>query len=228
MAEAIAAIGLVASIVQLIDFGSKVVSRLHGLNAELADGPRVLHDLRTRLPLMLDLVKEIKSRMDAGEVSNASQEVMWPVIQSCLIQLRTLDDLLSKSVPRSDDSTWLRRRKAVFGAFREPEMQKIDSVLKTNFDLLVQAGTFQSVSRLERWGSSSQSTVNVIMPSQPTSHTASQLQLERLDSTSLQPVFMVPFQRDPKFLGRPATMDELSLKFRNQRQVALAGLGGVG
>jgi hypothetical protein len=42
------------------------------------------------------------------------------------------------------------------------------------------------------------------------------------------PVFMVPFQRDPKYLGRPATMDEIILRFKTQHRVALAGLGGVG
>ncbi|MCJ1252082.1 hypothetical protein MMC30_009320 [Trapelia coarctata] len=41
-------------------------------------------------------------------------------------------------------------------------------------------------------------------------------------------VFMVPFERDSRFVGRRTVLDEVELKFRNQRRVALAGLGGVG
>jgi hypothetical protein len=40
--------------------------------------------------------------------------------------------------------------------------------------------------------------------------------------------FTVPFERDPKFIGREDIITEIARKFEVQRQVALAGIGGVG
>ena len=56
MAEALAVIGFVSAIVQLVDFGTKVVNKLRILEEEVANNPRLFQDVRTRLPLMLDLV----------------------------------------------------------------------------------------------------------------------------------------------------------------------------
>ncbi|MCJ1390022.1 hypothetical protein MMC18_002880 [Xylographa bjoerkii] len=41
-------------------------------------------------------------------------------------------------------------------------------------------------------------------------------------------IFMVPFERDKKFVGRRSTLEEIDSRFATQRRVAIAGLGGVG
>ena len=233
MAEALAVIGIVSAIVQLVDFGSKVVSRFHAFHEEVSNGPKVYQDVRTRLPLILDLVKKIHNQIEAGHVDKTSQEVMLPVIQSCLAQVKALDDLFAKAVPKLNDSSWNRGKKAIVSIVREPEMEKIDLVLKTNCDLLVQAGTFHSVSWIERKEPGlQQQSVNVYVPQQqafPSSPPPSSdgRSGSRSGSVPSAPIFMVPFKRDPKYLGRHA-MDEIMVKFESQNQVALAGLGGVG
>jgi hypothetical protein len=78
MAEALAMIGLVSAIVQFVDFGTKVVTRFHNFQEEVANAPRVFQDVRTRLPLMLDLVEKIHIQTDAGHIDTASQAVMLP------------------------------------------------------------------------------------------------------------------------------------------------------
>jgi hypothetical protein len=234
MAEALAVIGLVSAIVQFVDFGTKVVNRLYGLKEEVANGPKVFQDVRTRLPLMLDLVKKIRVQIDCGQIDRASQDVMLPVIQSCLTQVKLLDDLFIKALPKLNDSSWTRGKKALVSVIRESEVEKIDQVLKANCDLLVQSGTFHSMSRLERQESnaSQQQMVNVIIPQQQILSSSPPPQYDsyamRRDSAPMAPVFMVPFLRDPKFIGRQVVMDDIEIRFRTRRQVALAGLGGVG
>lgn len=39
---------------------------------------------------------------------------------------------------------------------------------------------------------------------------------------------MIPFDRDPKFVGREDVIKEIDRRFERQRHVALCGLGGVG
>ena len=60
MAEALAAIGLASAIVSFIDFGSRTVRQLRKLEAETAEQPKVFRGVRTRLPLMLDLMKKLQ------------------------------------------------------------------------------------------------------------------------------------------------------------------------
>jgi hypothetical protein len=43
-----------------------------------------------------------------------------------------------------------------------------------------------------------------------------------------KPCFMMPFDRDQSFVGREDILQELKSRFKNQRRVALAGIGGVG
>jgi len=40
--------------------------------------------------------------------------------------------------------------------------------------------------------------------------------------------FIVPFERDSKFIGREYIITEIGRQFKVQRRVALAGIGGVG
>jgi hypothetical protein len=233
MAEALAVIGLVSAIVQFVDFGTKVVTRFHAFQEEVANAPKVFQDVRTRLPLMLDLVEKIHIQIDAGHIDTASQAVMLPVIQSCLSQVKQLDDLFNKALPKHNESSWHRGKKVIVSIIRESEMEKIDLVLKTNCDLLVQSGTYHSMSWLERKEPNSlQQMVNVIIPQQqsfaPPPPYSDARRSESALTVPVAPVFMVPFQRDPKYLGRPATMDEIILRFKTQHRVALAGLGGVG
>lgn len=47
-------------------------------------------------------------------------------------------------------------------------------------------------------------------------------------SPSQTTCFTVPFERDPKFIGREAVIAEIGRQFGVQRRVALAGIGGVG
>ena len=39
---------------------------------------------------------------------------------------------------------------------------------------------------------------------------------------------MVPFERDPKFVGRMDFIAELDQRLISSRRVALAGIGGIG
>ena len=227
MAEALAVVGLVSAIVQFIDFSTKVVNRLDEFQADVSDGPKVYQDVQNRLPLMLDLVNKIQVRVATGQIDRPSQVMMLPIIESCISQVSLLGNLLSKALPQANDSSWARGKKALRSVIRESEMEKIDHNLRTNFELLVQAETLH---RLEVRGSKSDQTFNVFMPSQQQNVAVlpPQKSLDRSESISTQFVFMVPFQRDPKFLGRKKIMEELVEKFQDQRQVALAGLGGVG
>ncbi|KAL4796943.1 hypothetical protein BDV19DRAFT_360121 [Aspergillus venezuelensis] len=230
MAEAFAVVGLASAIIQFVEFGSKVVKRLHAFHEKGAEASSVFHSIETRLPLILDLVRQIQHQMKAGKVDELSQNVMLPVVQSCLLQVQQLDNLLNKALPQHGDSSWYRGKKAVLSVIREAEIQKFDQALATNCELLVQTSTLHSISNLESQEPVTTNTahlqqlINVIVPSQQTISHLPQSE----GATPTKPVFMMPFERDARFLGRRDILDEISSRFKECNQVALAGLGGVG
>jgi len=45
---------------------------------------------------------------------------------------------------------------------------------------------------------------------------------------SENPVFMVPFEKDPKFVGRADVIADIEQALKKQNRIAIAGIGGVG
>ena len=233
MAEAFAIIGLAAALLQFVDFGTKVVRRLRQLEDQAAESTACLKSVRNRLPLMLDLVKKIMLQMEAGLVSDRSKEVMYPVVQNCISQAQELDKLFNRSLPQPQDNSWIRGKKAICSVWNESEIERIDAGLKTNFELLVQAGTFQAITR--SGGPSSISfaptfapTVQVTLEQQETRRRSMPWEESEKRAHGTQAVFMVPFPRDDNFLGRQDTINLLSETFKKCHSITLFGLGGIG
>lgn len=66
MAEAVAIIGLIASIASLADLSAKVVSRLHDFTSKTSEVPESFHSLSTRLPLLTVTLQHIQSQAEDG------------------------------------------------------------------------------------------------------------------------------------------------------------------
>lgn len=235
MAEAFAVIGLAAALIQFIDFGTKVIRHLHEFEDQFADNASLFRGIRHRLPLTLDLVKKIMLQMEAGLINDKTKEAMQPVVQSCIVQAGELDKLLTKVLPSPKDNSWTRGKKAIYSVSAESEIERIDASLKSNFELLIQAGTFQALNRQETSQPICFAPTFTLSPTfqvalaQQEHNPATLLRQETDQKSSLaQAVFMVPFARDPSFLGRQDALQSISAAFDKSRIVTISGLGGIG
>ena len=195
MAETLAVIGLVSSIVQFVAFGAHVVARLQEFQEKTSRTPKVFQDVCIRLPLLLNSLKRIEKQANAGQVDEDARQALQPVIEGCHTQVQQLDEILDKVSPLLTDSSWRRGTKAFLSVSQESNVQRISNALMENIQLL----------------------------------TLHQVSGPRPETTKAPgPLFLVPFERDPKFIGRGVVIDEISQKFKAQRRVAIVGLGGVG
>lgn len=112
MAEAIAAISLVANIVQFISFGSKVATRLNEFQASVNDVPKVFRDIKIELPLLLDTLQKTEEQAELGNITEGTQKALLPVVDGCCRQVDLLNEILNKVLICSKDSSWQRSRKA--------------------------------------------------------------------------------------------------------------------
>jgi hypothetical protein len=212
MAEALAVIGLVSSIVQFVDFGSKIVIRLNEYREAGNNVPKTFHKISVDLPLVINNLKRTKSQADAGEISDETADALKPVLEACLAQTKQLEELLEKALPAEGDSTWRRRKKALASLANGAAVQKIMSELEDHLRHLLY---FQIL--------------NGPAPSgQVVSHGTSQSSRSNTQSER-QPRFMLKFARERNFVGREDIIKEINRRFLDRQPcVAIAGGGGVG
>jgi hypothetical protein len=83
MAEVIATVALASSIVQLVDFGCKVVSRLNEFQSSQKDTPKTYRQIETELPLLLDILNKSREAIDVGLIKQETAKVLLPVMEGC-------------------------------------------------------------------------------------------------------------------------------------------------
>jgi hypothetical protein len=212
MADVLAIIGLVSAIVQFVDFGSKIVSRLNEYREAGNNVPKTFQKISVDLPLVINNLRRTKDQADAGEISDETANVLRPVLEACLLQTKRLEDLLEKALPVEGDSTWRRRKRAVASLADGKAVQKTMSELEAHLAHLLYSQV-----------------LNIPAPRGDTvAHETSQL--SRLNTQNgRQPRFMVKFVRDRNFIGREDIIKEIDRRFLDRQPcVAIAGVGGVG
>jgi hypothetical protein len=130
MAEALAVIGVVASIVQLVDFSSKVLVRLDEFQSSLGEIPKSFRHIKAELPVLQDTLKQTKDAVDAGFVRDETKTALTPAIEGCMEQIRSLDAILTKTLPTSNDSRLRRGTKAIWSLHQDAKVESIMKVLR--------------------------------------------------------------------------------------------------
>jgi N-terminal domain on NACHT_NTPase and P-loop NTPases len=130
MAEALAAVGIVANIIQVVDFGSRVLKRLEEYQSKLGEIPEAFRHIKAKLPVLLDALQQTKAAIDTGSLRDETKNALLPATEGCGLQIKALDDIIAEVLPASDDS-WARRSKKAFRSLRhDAKVKKITVVVR--------------------------------------------------------------------------------------------------
>jgi hypothetical protein len=129
MAEAIAVIGVVSSIVQLIDFTSSVFHRLDDFQSSLGDVPKSLQHLKAQLPVLQHVLEQTSKAIDAGSVKSEVQKLLIPVIEGCTEQIKLLEGILAKVLLMPTESRLRRGAKAILSLYQDDKLDSITKIL---------------------------------------------------------------------------------------------------
>lgn len=88
MAEAAAAIGLAASIVQLLHLGTEVIGRLHDYRTKSKETPAVFHDISVQLPLLVADLRVTRERAERNGLPSDVTESVSAIVKSCGTHIR--------------------------------------------------------------------------------------------------------------------------------------------
>ena len=128
MAEAIAIVGIVASIVQLVDFSTRVVSRLDEFCSVAKEAPKSFCHVKTELPLLATTLAKLKEVIDTTSVADGSTKALVPVITECNKQVAQLDAILEKMLPEGNDGLRTKSKKAMVSLHYD---RKVESIMET-------------------------------------------------------------------------------------------------
>ncbi|KAL8835098.1 MAG: hypothetical protein Q9170_003454 [Blastenia crenularia] len=121
MAEAVAAVSLAASILQLLNFGTEVIGRLHDYRTRSTEIPAVFHDISVQLPLLVADLRVTKERVEADHIKP------FPVID---VSPQTLDEVLIKTMPSPTDSAWRTGKKVILSFRQEQKVRFVTEKLR--------------------------------------------------------------------------------------------------
>lgn len=130
MAEALTVVGLVANVVQLVDLVSRILRRLEEYQSGARESPEVFRHVNTELPVLLNALQQTKAMIDSPAMQGETKRLLLPAIDSCEVQIRSLNDVIGKALPAPGDS-WTRRSKKALGSFRyHGRVKKIMAVVR--------------------------------------------------------------------------------------------------
>ena len=203
--DPVTAVGLASAIITFVSIGTRIALRIRELS-EACDIPDVFRDIKTRLPLLISIVVRTQNRTE--NLSPEAEEAFGEVVRQCFKQVRQLDDVLKKVMISKGDSRLKKTVRAGISLVEEGRVQRIAAALRDNVQLL----TFLNVTPAEKEKPNSERRPSEPLPSY-------------MSATGL---FLVPFIRDARFVGRESNLRSIDLSFGTQSRVAISGIGGVG
>ena len=217
-AEAIAVIGIISNILQLVEFSSKVYDRVKDFTDEAHDIPKAFRESRNKLELVSASLSKTKARASMGHFNEDTCKALRPALERCQSKLAELRIVFEKVVPADGASKMTRRWKAMSSLRQDKKVKALmmsiwdDVQLLTSYHVTGNATDVQVASIAKEI-----STVAEAISGMTTSATALK-----------KPCFTVPYQKDKDFVARQDILEEIEQRFRVDDRVAIAGIGGVG
>jgi len=208
-AEALAVVGIIANILQLVDFSIDVYERAKAFGHDTNKLPKAFRDVSVVLPLIKSSVEHTKSRMDEEPLDDRSCQGLMVLLKSCEEKITELKGIFVKVLPAKSASKLRYGIQAMKSIRHDKDVESLHKSL-TSF---IQALTYYHSSR----------SLSAVQFDRTFASLALKLEEPR------KPVFMVRYEKEDNFIAREDVMQEISKRFwQEMPRVVLAGIGGVG
>jgi hypothetical protein len=150
MAEALAAIGIVASVAQLADYGFKLSIQLFAYSQAVSTADQSIKGLSHDISLTSSVLQELCRLMesdDSGLISTRAIEAIQQTVKECLQVFKELNDVLETSLENlgkshtSDEKRKPKRRSIAFAKMKWPFQQPKVELLRSNLDRMTSSLT---------------------------------------------------------------------------------------
>ena len=211
--EAIAVIGAITNIIQLVEYTNKVINRIKEYSQGDRVLPKIFRDIHTTLPLIGITLSEIEAHVSKGQIAEKKCEVLSPVLKECESKLKEMAAIFKKVMREQGES---KLQKAVSSLRHDKKVAEIAQALF----LFLQSLTYYHVASAPTLDD-----IAALLESVP-----------RLNATATPTAckkihHLVPVQSSEDFVGRKEILADLESRLclpEKHCRVALVGLGGIG
>jgi N-terminal domain on NACHT_NTPase and P-loop NTPases len=122
--EAVAAIGLAASITTFIELGVKVAKRLKDFHSQINEVPEAFRSLKENLPLTINTLKKTRNQVNSGALSLDTIKDLALFVEGCENRVRYIESRMDLILPTKDDTGLDRFVKSVNSIRHDKDIQK--------------------------------------------------------------------------------------------------------
>jgi hypothetical protein len=154
MAEAIAAIGVIASVAQLADYGFKLSIKLVSYSEAVSRADKTIESLSNEVSFtsgVLRVLWDVLQQDEAKYFNRTAVEATQGTVKECFAVFEALAKILDKALPKSSDEKGgkapkgMRFREKIKWPFLEPKVELMRANLdrlKTNLTLMLEVLKF--------------------------------------------------------------------------------------
>jgi hypothetical protein len=128
MADPLTVVGIVANIDGLVEFSTKVLTRLNDFQSTLGEIPKAFRHIKAELPVLQETLKQTIDKIDHGAIEDSTKAALLPAVQGCKIQVEALNGLLAETLLVAGDSRFKKTTKALWSITQDG---KVESIMKT-------------------------------------------------------------------------------------------------
>lgn len=139
MAEALAVLGIVASVAQLADYGFKLSIKLFAYSQAVYKADKSIRSFSNEVSLTSAVLKELSTILGAEEsryVSERALEATQTTVNECFTVFDQLNKILEKSMGSGVDSGTESSKISSFDRLKWPFVQPKVDLLRSNLDRL--------------------------------------------------------------------------------------------
>ncbi|KAI4692781.1 uncharacterized protein J4E88_001149 [Alternaria novae-zelandiae] len=127
MAE-LAAVGVAASIIQVVDISVRVIERLNEYRKKGDSLPDAFKHVSTRLPIFVLALRTTNSKIE--DMTDDARRAMKPAIEECFNQIRNLEMIIDKVLFKPGDRGTTRGWKSVASVRYDGDVKELDKVIR--------------------------------------------------------------------------------------------------
>lgn len=129
-------VGLIASVVTLIDFSIKVGKRLEEYSSTINKDPKIFGAIKDDLPLLILILKTIEEDVKSGLIRPDEQNDLHFAVRSCRDRVQELEACLEKVLPKESDNAGKRFGKACKSFVKEQGIKEIITSIRESIQTL--------------------------------------------------------------------------------------------
>ena len=118
-------VGTISTIIQIIDFTCRVVSRVNQFQSNANGIPKVFKQFSQEIPLLRETFRQIKDIIDHNNLPDETTLSLLPLLAGCEEKLQRLNDIFKRLLPLEDDSWSEKARKSIISLQKDSKTQRL-------------------------------------------------------------------------------------------------------